>query len=211
MQISALSPCPGCGALFPPHDGPTHRYLGASAGCWALFSWSVVSGRTDVTELLAQSRIPENRAPIPARSDAPPMEPLWGDAYGVQHHGGNSPQAIQSVAVHLLNLHGIVSGKTTRPGWAITRALRVRGVFHKLAPPPLGSALTFRHLFPGGGVGSPATRTQYVVSVYEAWMALHRSVVEQWYERYVVPDETGGTRSRQTPGGARRFCLRVVL
>ena len=27
-----LLPCPGCGALFPPSDGPTHRYLGASAG-----------------------------------------------------------------------------------------------------------------------------------------------------------------------------------
>jgi hypothetical protein len=26
MRHSALSPCPGCGALFPPHDGPTHRY-----------------------------------------------------------------------------------------------------------------------------------------------------------------------------------------
>lgn len=193
-MTNALTPCPGCGALFPPYDGPTHRYIGASAGCWALFSWSVVAGQTDVTDLLAQSRISENRAPAPAHSISPLLEALWGDAYGVQHHGGNSPQAIQSVAVHLLNLHGIVSGRTTRPGWAITRALRVRGVFHKLDPPPLGSALTFRHLFPGGGVGAPVTRTQYVVSVYEAWMALHRSIVQQWYERYVVPDETGGTR-----------------
>lgn len=102
---------------------------------------------------------------------------------------GDSPQAIQSVAVHLLDLHGIISGRTTRPNWAIERALRARGVFHKLDPPPLGSALTFRHLFNGGGVGTPVTKSQYVVSVYEAWMALHRSVVEQWYERYVVADE----------------------
>jgi len=28
----------------------------------------------------------------------------------------------------------------------------------------------------------------YVVSVYEAWMALHRSTVGQWYERYVFAD-----------------------
>jgi hypothetical protein len=116
MPNSPLSPCPGCGALFPEH-------------------------------------------------------------------------AIQSVAVHLLDQHGIISGRTTRPGWAIERALRVRGVFHKLDPPPLGSALTFRHLFPGGGVGTPVTKSQYVVSVYEAWMALHRSIVQQWYERYVVADE----------------------
>jgi hypothetical protein len=196
---SALSPCPGCGALFPPYDGPTHRYLGASAGCWGLFGWSVVSGTTDVTELISQSRIPDQPVPIPARSNVLLVESLWGDAYGVQHHGGTSPQAIQSVAVHLLDLHGIISGRTTRPGWAIERALRLRGVFRKLEPPRLGSALTFRHLFPGGGVGTPVTRAQYVVSVYETWMALHRSVVDEWYERYVVPDEAPGIRSRRTP------------
>src|SRR5215467_14106443 len=147
MRNSALSPCPGCGASFPPYDGPTHRYLGASAGCWALFSWSVVSGTTDVTELISKSRIPDPPVPVPARSVAPLGESIWGDAYGVQHHGGTSPQAIQSVAVHLLDLHGIITGRTTRPGWAIERALRERGVFRKLEPPRLGSALTFRHLF----------------------------------------------------------------
>jgi hypothetical protein len=192
MRNSALSPCPGCGALFPPHNGPTHRYIGASAACWALFSWWSASGESGVSELVAQSRIPKGRVPVPVVSDAPLIESLWGDAYGVQHHGGDSPQAIQSVAVHLLDLHGIVSGQTTRPGWAIERALRVRGVFQMLDPPARGSALTLRHLFPGGGVETPVTRSQYVVSVYDAWMALHRAIVEQWYERYVVPDETRG-------------------
>jgi hypothetical protein len=198
MGSSTLSPCPGCGALFAPHDGPTHRYIGASAACWALFSCSVVSGSTDVTAVIAQSRVPANRVSVPAHHDASSIESLWGDAYGVQHHGGSSPQAIQSVAVHLLNLHGIISGRTTRPGWAVERALRSRGVFQKLQPPALGSALTFRHLFPGGGVLTPVARNQYVVSVYEAWMALHRSVVEHWYERYVVSDETPEMPSRRT-------------
>ena len=114
----------------------------------------------------------------------------------MQHHGEDSTQAIQSVAAHLLDLHAIITGQTTQPGWAIGRAVRTRGVFHKLAPPPLGSALTYRHLFPGGGVVTPVTRSQYVVSVYEAWMALHRSTVEQWYERYVVPDQVLGVRQR---------------
>jgi hypothetical protein len=163
-----------------------------------MFSWSVANGGTDGIGLVDQSRVPDSRVPVPAHSDAPLVESLWGDAYGVQHHGGSSPQAIQSVAVHLLDLHAIISEQTTRPGWAIERALRVRGVFAKLEPPTLGSALTFRHLFPGGGVGTPVTRSQYVVSVYEAWMALHRSIVEQWYERYVVPDESRGIHSRRT-------------
>jgi hypothetical protein len=183
----ALTPCPGCGARFPPFDGPTHRYVGASAACWALFNWSLANGGTELTDLVAQSRVPDIVS-IPAHNDALPLDSLFGDAYGVQHHGDDSPQAIQSVAVHLLNLHGIISGNTTRPGWAIARALRTRGVFRKLDPPALGSALTYRHLFPGGGVVTPVTRSQYVVSVYEAWMALHRQTVEDWYVRFVVPD-----------------------
>ena len=195
MPVSQLSPCPGCGALFSPHDGPTHRYIGASAGCWALFNGSVLIEGTDDAGLLVQSRIPDNLVPVPAHNDRLPLDSLHGDAYGVQHHGDNSPQAIQSVAVHLLNLHGIISGKTTRPRWPIERALRIRGVFHKLEPPTLGSALTIRHLFPGGGVITPVTRRQYVVSVYESWMAVHRSIVEQWYERYVVADHARGGRS----------------
>lgn len=183
-----LEPCPGCGAVFPPYDGPTHRYLGASAACWALLNWSVLIQNPEVTELLIPtSRVPEPAAKIPPGNDAS-LEALFGDAYAVQHHGGESPQAVQSVAAHLLNVHGIVAGKTTRPGWALGRAVRKKGVFHKLTPPALGRALTIRHLFPGGGVLVPVTRTQYVLSVYEAWMSLHRSTVEQWYERYVVPD-----------------------
>ena len=182
-----LAPCQGCGALFPPYDGPTHRYIGASAACWALFNGSEVLRSPEPTGLLPQSPIPETAVVIPPRNDAS-LDSLFGDAYGVQHHGDESPQSIQSVALHLLNVHGIIAGRTTRPGWALGRALRKKGVFHKLTPPALGSALTIRHLFPGGGVAIPLTRTQYVLSVYEAWMSLHRSTVEGWYERYVVPD-----------------------
>jgi hypothetical protein len=202
MPASALLPCPGCGALFPRCDGPTHGYIGASSGCWALFCWSGASG-ADVTGLVAQSRIPDNPVPVPAHPGATELDSLWGDAYGVQHHGDESPQAIQSVAVHLLNLHGIISGQTTSPRWPLERALRMRGIFQKLEPPALGSALTLRHLFLGGGVISPVTRGQYVLSVYEAWMAHHRVIVEQWYERYVVPDQIHGSSSRAGPVTSR--------
>ncbi len=169
-------------------DGPIHRYVGASAGCWTLLNCMVANADSDSTALVEQSRIPPNSPQPPAQRNDSLLEAIWGDAYGVQHHGEDSPQAIQSVAVHILNLYGIISGRTTRPRWPIDRALRSRGVFHKLDPPELGSSLTIRHLFPGGGVVTPATRSQYVLSVYEAWMSLHRSTVERWYERYVVPD-----------------------
>ena len=182
-----LTPCPGCGALFPPYEGPTHRYIGASAACWALFNYSVVLQDPDATDLLQASRIPDARVEIPARTDTS-FDSLFADVYGVQHHGDDSPQAVQSVAAHLLNVHGVVTNQTTRPGWAFGRAVRQKDVFHKLTPPPLGSALTIRHFYPGGGVVTPVTRTQYVVSVYEAWMSLHRTTVEEWYAHYVIPD-----------------------
>jgi hypothetical protein len=148
----------------------------------------VVSGDPDFEGLVSRSRIPDLATPIAAASSGTSFDSVFGDAYGVQHHGEDSPQAIQSVAGHLLNIHGIISGHTTQRGWALARALRIRGVFHQLEPPPLGNALTIRHLFPGGGVVTPITRTQYVLSVYEAWMSLHRSTIERWYEHYVIPD-----------------------
>jgi hypothetical protein len=181
-----LTPCPGCGALFPDIKGPVHAYIGANAGCWALFLWTGIPGETDTARLIAESRIPESPVPIPAQPAETMVDELFGDAYGVQHHGQDSPQAIQSVALHFLNMYGIFSGRTTRPRWPIERALRTRGVFHKLQPPLPGSALTIRHLYPGGGVAAPVTRGQYVKSVYATWMELHQSTVERWYEQYVV-------------------------
>jgi Family of unknown function (DUF5946) len=39
MTIDPLVPCLGCGALVPDSDGPgpTHAYMLASPGCWALY------------------------------------------------------------------------------------------------------------------------------------------------------------------------------
>jgi len=113
------------------------------------------------------------------------LDAVWGDAYGVQHHGDNSAQAIQSVAIHLLTLHGAVTRKADGI-WVKNRALRTRGVFHKLEPPPLGCALTIRHLFPSEGTDLVVTPADYAYSVYDAWIALHRTTVKGWYERYVV-------------------------
>ena len=72
--------------------------------------------------------------------------------------------------------------------WIRRRALRTRGVFHKLEPPQLGCSLTIRHLFPSDGTEAVVTRCDYACSVYDAWMALHRMTVESWYEHHVIRD-----------------------
>lgn len=147
---------------------------------------SYTMGHPPEPELLTQSSAPRvTRSWSPQEALA--LEPVWGDAYGVQHHGEDSPQAIQSVAIHLLTLHGAITRRADGV-WVKRRALHTRGVFHKLEPPPLGCALTIRHLYPIEGTGTAVRTSDYAYSVYNAWIGLHRTTVESWYERYVVRD-----------------------
>ena len=80
-----LIPCVGCGALVPDVAGPTHPYIGASRGCWAIYG-----------EVLAKEY---------GEYGYPPVHGLTVDAYAAQHPGTPSRQAIQSVAVHLIALY----------------------------------------------------------------------------------------------------------
>jgi Family of unknown function (DUF5946) len=72
------APCPGCGLVAEPAQGPTHSYIGASPGCWALHGQLMVAG-------LGPGQ-------------------LVTDTYAVQHPGVPQRRAIQSVCVHLVSL-----------------------------------------------------------------------------------------------------------
>jgi len=200
-----LRPCPGCGALFPPSGGATHPYIGASPGCWALFAPLGVGEPPDPAAL-AESRVPDGPAPaVPAPpagmspADVAALRALVTDAYAVQHHGDDSPQAVQSVAVHLLTLHGVLGAghPVSSAHWLRLRPLRERGVFRKLEPPPRGSMLTLRHCWPGGGVDRPVSFAEYVLSVYAAWSATHAGTVEEWFARYVLADRPDTSDARR--------------
>ncbi len=77
--------CVGCGAVFEDREGPTHRYLESSPGCWASYG-----------EVLAREY-----SDFPAYGA---LHRLTVDTYAVQHPGRPSPQCIQSVALHLMSL-----------------------------------------------------------------------------------------------------------
>ncbi len=79
-----LRPCPGCGVLLPETAGSTHRYIGASPECWSAFG--EVSGKEYGDFRYAR------------------VHGLTVDAYCAQHPGKPSPQAVRSVAVHLVGL-----------------------------------------------------------------------------------------------------------
>lgn len=170
-----LQPCPDCRALLPPSGGPTHRYLGASPACWAIY------GALNVGE--------------------PPIAPglyngLLVDAYAAQHPGVPSPQAIQSVAVHLLTLYGIlVKGLTpVQALWLRLRPLRAgkqpkHSRFSWLTPPSFTGSLTVADI---AQASTPTARLAlvqpYVEGVWSRWVQNHLTTVAQWYERFVLPD-----------------------
>jgi hypothetical protein len=122
------------------------------------------------------------------------LNPLLLDAYCVQHHGTPSPQAINSVAVHALVLHGVLVAGVA-PGdalWIRQRALRDRtssakhSRFHWLLPPAFAEMLTIAAIV---NAGSPLARSEqlqaYVQSVWTVWSAQHGKTLAQWYTQYV--------------------------
>ncbi|MAT97035.1 MAG: hypothetical protein CL608_07830 [Anaerolineaceae bacterium] len=169
--------CPDCGVVLPQlsESGAAHRYVGASPSCWQLFSYLLNAGEPPVA---------------PGQ-----LNPLLLDAYCVQHHGTPSPQAVNSVAVHALALHGVlVAGVAPENAlWIRQQALRdsadkgKHGRFYWLEPPELGKMLTVADIV---NAPTPAARSEqlqaYVQSVWQAWSNRHGTTLAQWYAQYVA-------------------------
>src|SRR5438552_14745849 len=123
LGAMSVTRCPGCGARFPGSDGPTHRYLQSSPGCWA--------GYGDV--LAREYSDSAYRA----------VHRLTVDAYSVQHPGSSSPQTIQSVAVHLLGLYATLElNLSAQLATAMIGRASNSLQFQWLAPPANAGALT---------------------------------------------------------------------
>jgi hypothetical protein len=90
--------CVGCGGRVPDIDGPVHRYMTASPGCWQAY-----------TELMAGG-LP----PIPESG-------LAVDAYAITHPGVPGPQSTPSVWIHLVTLCC-----TLERGWPVERSVYLR-------------------------------------------------------------------------------------
>jgi hypothetical protein len=164
VSTQAGSPCPGCGGLFPDAhtDGPSHPYIDASVGCWAVYG-----------DVLAKE-YGEYRYPAVHR--------LTVDTYAVQHPGKPLRQSIQSVAVHLISMHmvldrGVDARKATEAiRWAVSQ--KDRHVW--LEPPSFQGGLTKLD------VARATNRTEHTRlveawarSVWNAW-AGHHETIRQW-------------------------------
>lgn len=151
---------------MPEVDGPTHRYIGASAGCWALYG-EVLAKEYEGYALYA------------------PVHRLTVDAYAAQHPGVPSRLAVQSVAVHLIRLHfqlerGLPHEKANAVMLRVSA--HAKDSFTWLKPPTsLGAATVLDVL----GARDPTEHVERVrewaKSVWGAWQ-LHHDTVRRWAE-----------------------------
>jgi len=163
--VAATIECIGCGARVPDTDGPVHRYLGASPGCWAYYG-----------ELLSAEYLDRNLAP---------MQRLTINTYAVQHPGTPGPQTKQSLWVHLAGLclvleRGQPADRTTT---LMAQLVSSHWDWEWLEPPPLP--------YPRTIVDVRGARTldnydqavaEWSVSTWLAWQAHHdaiRAVVDK--------------------------------
>jgi len=154
--------CIGCGGLVPRVDGPTHRYLESSPGCWQVYG-----------DLLAREYSDPSFGGL---------HRLTVDSYAVQHPGRPSAQTIQSVCLHLISLHlvlerGLATSYATR---VMGAAGRMKERFVWLAPPASRGAVTVAEVC---GAATPAQHEARVRAwASAAWLAwtAHHAVVRTW-------------------------------
>ncbi|NUM78864.1 hypothetical protein HUU40_31285, partial [candidate division KSB1 bacterium] len=157
-----VTACCGCQALVPDIDGPSHPYLGASPGCWAIYG-----------EVLAKE-YGEYRYPAVHR--------LTVDAYAAQHPGVPSRQAIQSVAVHLISLFLLSERRfaIAKMTEAMRGALRHRDHFVWLAPLASLANMTILDVTRAQSLQEHSRCVQaWAESVWQAWSP-HHATIRRW-------------------------------
>ena len=154
-----LSQCPGCGARFPVLEGPVHEYMEASPACWHAFG-QVLAREYAEPALFAVHR-------------------LSVDSYAVQHPGGTSRQAIQSVGVHLARLclfleRGLTADEANA---AMLGVGKIKASMHFLSRPPSLGAITVADIVVTPNVNQHARVVgQWARAAWEAWSEHHETI-----------------------------------
>ncbi len=153
--------CHSCGAIVPVTDGPTHRYLESSPGCWEVYG-----------KILAKEF---------SRRPYWEVHPLTVDAYAVQHPGSPSPQTVQSAAVHLISLYAALER-----GYPLTMSVsvkqkaksRLRDEFGWLDPPENLGAVTVVDVARATDAADHQDRVRrWARSAWDAWAAHHDTII----------------------------------
>ena len=157
-----LVACPGCGVLLPDKEGPTHRYMESSPACWEAFG-----------EVLAREY-----------SDSAYFEVhrLTVDAYAVQHPGQSSPQAINSVAHHLIRLYYLVERglDPRRANDLMLHTVNLKQNYFWLEPPESLGEVTVVDVQAAETVEAHKRAVRdWAVAVWKAWEP-HHETIRKW-------------------------------
>jgi hypothetical protein len=142
-------------------DGATHRYMTSSPACFASFNALGVDGRGLETSA---------------------WRGLLVDGFAAHHPGSPSPQSIQSVAIHLMVLHGVFDRGfephqamwlRTRPGRPSRTPKHERFVW--LTPPDLHLGIAVSDVEQAAPPMRAGLLGAWLQAVYAAWSAPHRA------------------------------------
>lgn len=160
--MTTHSQCASCRGLFADQDGPTHRYMLSSPGCWAAFGVVL-----------------EREYSNPSLMD---VHRLSVDAYAVQHPGVPGLQAQRSVALHLIRLQALLVDRAdvARSGHVMSAASNIKDRFTWLQPPSSLGDVTVADVV---AVSSPeAHRAMVQRWAHAAWAAWqdHHETIRHW-------------------------------
>ncbi|HBS36675.1 MAG TPA: hypothetical protein DEA50_16610 [Parvularcula sp.] len=160
-MTAALEPCRGCGGLFAPFDGPVHDYMESSPACWRAFG-HVLAAEYSTPELL-------------------PVHRLSVDTYAVQHPGGASRQAIQSVGLHLARLYlQLEHPRPPKETNEVMRAFAGRKESLTRLTPPEKFSMTLADVAPFIGAPPHAAKTmEWARAAWNDWSGAHE-YIKRW-------------------------------
>lgn len=164
-QNEPAEPCPGCGIVLPPGEGPTHAYLGSSAACWALF------GKLSAQEFGDAAYFGVHQLSV--------------DTYAVQHPGVPERRSIQSVGLHLMTLSLFLgTGAEIGRGPVLhQRIIAHPPPWHWLDPPAMFGRMTVADVLEARDAREHQRLVrEWAWDVWQAW-APHHPTIRGWIER----------------------------
>ncbi len=166
---SRHSKCPGCGALLPEINGPTHRYMEGSSACFDLFGKVLAAEYSDA--LLFR------------------VHRLTVDTYAVQHPGsGQSRQQIQSVGLHLARLYiQMASERSPEETNDVMLGFAIQKASLEWLTPPAKFRVTVADVAPfAGGARHAETVRTWADATWEDWSE-HHGYIRDWVATH-APD-----------------------
>ena len=165
--------CFSCGGLFPDIDGPVHRYMSSSPGCWSVYGEVLSREYSD-----------------PAYFE---VHRLTVDAYAAQHPGSTDRQSIQSVGLHLIRLCMFLEHdlRAKSANDAMLEAAKGKHSFVFLeAPQNLGSITVADVYRAKSAEEHKVIVKEWARTTWEAW-SVHHDLIREWLPNKVL-QRTGG-------------------